>query len=376
MSFQQPELLICGKRFFERLAESIRTAQTSIIVNMFIWRNDELGVALALLLLNAADRGVRISICKDRYGVILECCEENCASFFHNRMTLGEKAQSFCLKHLYRLAMPSAPVPQNIVDRLRRHPNIRIDDNHYRRDHSKFWIFDDKTLYLGGINVENKEKDADSRGYNYHDYMVCLQGREIVEAFLAKRQNPAQFSQMFGMNLKTPAQCFEMRERYLSLIQNAKQTLDILMAYFAPEEDFLDEIASACKRGVKVRLLLPQNANFNHHLNMLTAYRLLGNIDRNLNIFLSPKMVHAKVLVNEKILSLGSCNINRKAFCSLDELNLFWPNDSRSFASSLRENIESLFQEAHLVKSRQQLHVNWLWAAAEHVIMQGLGPEQ
>ncbi|MBR6060201.1 MAG: hypothetical protein IKP58_18700, partial [Victivallales bacterium] len=60
---------------------------------------------------------------------------------------------------------------------------------------------------------------------------------------------------------------------------------------------------------------------------------------------------------------------NRKAFCSLDELNLFWPNDSRSFASSLRENIESLFQEAHLVKSRQQLHVNWLCAAAEHVIM-------
>ena len=71
MSFQQPELLICGKRFFERLAESIRTAQTSIIVNMFIWRNDELGVALAQLLLDAADRGVRISICKDRYGVIL-----------------------------------------------------------------------------------------------------------------------------------------------------------------------------------------------------------------------------------------------------------------------------------------------------------------
>ena len=131
MSFQQPELLICGKRFFERLAESIRTAQTSIIVNMFIWRNDELGVALAFLLLNAADRGVRISICKDRYGVILECCEENCASFFHNRMTIWEKAQSFCLKHLYRLAMPSATVPQNIVDRLRWHPNIRIDDNHW-----------------------------------------------------------------------------------------------------------------------------------------------------------------------------------------------------------------------------------------------------
>ncbi len=369
MSFQQPELLICGKQFFERLAESIRTAKTSIIVNMFIWRNDELGIALAYLLLNAADRGVHISICKDRYGVILESCEENGASFFHTRMTIGEKVQSFCLKHLYKLAIPSAFVHQNIVGLLRQHPNIQIDDSHYRRDHSKFWIFDDKTLYLGGINVENKEKDADSRGYIYHDYMVCLQGQEIVEAFLAKRQNPTLVSQLFGMNLKTPTQCFEMRERYLSLIQNAEQTLDILMAYFAPEADFLNEIVAACKRGVKVRLLLPQNANFNHNLNMLTAYRLLGKNDRNLNIFLSPKMVHAKVLINEKVLSLGSCNINRKAFCSLDELNLFWPNDSNSFASSLRENIESLFQKAILIKSRQQLHINWLWAAAEHIIM-------
>ena len=369
MSFQQPELLICGKRFFERLAESIRTANTSIIVNMFIWRNDEIGNALAHLLLNAADRGVHISICKDRYGVILECCEENCASFFHTHMTIGEKVQSFCLKHLYRLALPSASVPQNIVGLLRQHPNIQIDDNHYRRDHSKFWIFDDKTLYLGGINVENKERDTDSRGYIYHDYMVCLQGQEIVEAFLAKRQNPTQFSQMFGMNLKTPTRCFEMRERYLSLIQNAERTLDILMAYFAPEEDFINEIVAACKRGVKVRLLLPQNANFNHHLNMLTAYRLLGKIDKNLNIFLSSKMVHAKALVNEKVLSLGSCNINKKAFCSLDELNLFWPNDSNSFASSLRENIESLFEEAQLVKSRQQLHINWFWATAERIIM-------
>ena len=157
MTLQQPELFICGKRFFERLAEAIRTAKATIVVNMFIWRNDEIGAALAQRLLEAADRGVRISICKDRYGVLLECCEENCASFFHARRTIGEKMQSFCLKHLYRLAIPSPAVPQNIEGRLRRHPNIQLDDGQYRRDHSKFWIFDDETLYLGGINVEDKE---------------------------------------------------------------------------------------------------------------------------------------------------------------------------------------------------------------------------
>ena len=369
MTFQQPELLICGERFFERLAEAIRNAKASIVVNMFIWRNDEIGTALARLLLNAADRGVHVAICKDRYGVILECCEENCASFFHARMTMREKFQSFCLKHLYRLATPSPAVPQNIAGLLRQHPNIQIDDARYRRDHSKFWIFDDETLYLGGINVEDKEKSTDSRGYAYHDYMACLQGREFVEAFRAKRQNPARASSLFGMNLKGPVPCFEMRERYLDLIRNAERTLDILMAYFAPEADFLNEIAAACRRGVKVRLLLPQNANFNHELNLLTAYRLLGKIDNNLAVFLSHKMLHAKVLVSDKTISLGSCNINKKAFRSLDELNLFWPNDSHSFATSLRADLEELFQKALWVKDHKQLHINWLWATAERIVM-------
>ena len=369
MTFQQPELFICGERFFERLAESIRNAKTSIVVNMFIWRNDEIGSALARLLLDAADRGVRIAICKDRYGVILECCEENCASFFHPRLTMREKIQCFCLKYLYRLAMPAASVPQNIEGLLRQHPNIQIDDAHYRRDHSKFWIFDDETLYLGGINVENKERATDSRGYAYHDYMVGLHGREFVEAFRAKRQNPAQASSLFGMNLKSPVPCFELRERYLDLIRNAERNLDILMAYFAPEADFLNEIATACRRGVKVRLLLPQHANFNHELNLLTAYRLLGEMDQNLAVFLSPKMVHAKVLVSEKMISLGSCNINRKAFRSLDELNLFWPNDSQPFATSLRNDLEEQFQKAQWVKDRNQLHIHWLWAAAERLVM-------
>ena len=369
MTFQQPELLICGERFFERLAESIRNAKASIVVNMFIWRNDEIGAALARLLLEAAERGVRVAICKDRYGVILECCEENCASFFHPHLTLWEKIQSFCLKHLYRLATPAVSVPQNIEGLLRQHPNIQIDDTHYRRDHSKFWIFDDETLYLGGINVENKERATDSRGYAYHDYMVCLQGRELVEEFRAKRQNPARVSSLFGMNLKGPVPCFELRERYLDLIRKAERSLDILMAYFAPEPDFLNEIAAACRRGVKVRLLLPQKANFNHQLNLLTAYHLLGKVDQNLAVFFSPKMVHAKVLVSEKMISLGSCNINRKAFGSLDELNLFWPNDSHSFATSLRDDLEELFQEAHQVKDRKQLRINWLWASAERIIM-------
>ena len=50
---------------------------------------------------------------------------------------------------------------------------------------------------------------------------------------------------------------------------------------------------------------------------------LLKKCKGGLSVYLSPKMVHTKLVMNEKMISLGSCNINKKAFKQLDELNLF-----------------------------------------------------
>ena len=62
-----------------------------------------------------------------------------------------------------------------------------------------------------------------------------------------------------------------------------------------------------------------------------------------IQVFTFPGMLHAKLLISEKTLTLGSCNITKKAFRQLDELNLFVPNDGSAFACAVCENVEATF---------------------------------
>ena len=69
-------LLVDGREAFPEILRCISAAERSIRINMFIWRDDEIGNAIAAELLSAAERGVRVDITVDRYGVVLEKAEE------------------------------------------------------------------------------------------------------------------------------------------------------------------------------------------------------------------------------------------------------------------------------------------------------------
>lgn len=74
---------------------------------MFIWRDDLIGNKIAQAVLEAADRGVKVEISVDRYGVILEKSEEVKKSFFHKEQTFVEKLKIKALECIY--PMQGAP---------------------------------------------------------------------------------------------------------------------------------------------------------------------------------------------------------------------------------------------------------------------------
>ena len=59
------ELIVDGKNAFPEIIKYIRSAEHSIYINMFIWRNDSIGNLLAQEILDAANRGVKVYISKD-----------------------------------------------------------------------------------------------------------------------------------------------------------------------------------------------------------------------------------------------------------------------------------------------------------------------
>ena len=363
-------LLVDGKNAFPKIIECIESAKSSIEINMFIWRDDEIGNRMAEAVLSAADRGVKVNISVDRYGVVLEKCEESMKSFFHKRIFLVEWVKIFVLRLLYpknaargRTNDERTPLYTQMVE----HPNIKISADEFKADHSKWYIVDGETLFVGGINIEDKENGRDVNGRAYGDYMVMLCGQKYVEAFRTKRESGQNCLDglFFGVNLKNPTRLFEMESLYLDLLRGAKSRLHVTMAYFSPLKSFVDEIVAAHKRGVRVTVVIPERANFQDSSNRLTVRRLLRATDGQIEVYFSPRMLHTKLVSNDEYISLGSTNITKKAFGQLDELNLFVKREDSQLVSSLDESIKNDIGESRRVCDYREIKYNRLLAFFE-----------
>ena len=341
-------LLEDGANAFPRIINAIKNAKTSIAVNMFIWRADNIGLEIAKEILDAADRGVNVQISVDRYGFVLELAEESMHSFFHQNPTVIERIKVFALKVFYgtkKVDFSALNEAVAIRERLLNHKNVKVEKSLFKADHSKYYLIDNKILFVGGINVEDKEKTFDYLGRVYQDYMIEIVDNEAIARFLSKINGEKTLKKdyFFGVNSKiVKPHLFEMEELYLGLINSANKELIITMAYFAPVKSFIEAIVDAVNRGVNVTITIPKIANFQSDLNMKAVKRLMKKSGKKINVFLSPKMVHTKLVMNEKTISVGSCNINKKAFNQLDELNLFVErnNDNKQFENDLLNSLQ------------------------------------
>lgn len=367
-------LLRNGRLAFEAILDDIARARRSVTVHMFIWRDDDIGCRLARALLDAADRGVRIDITVDRVGAVLEYSEESGRSMFHLTPDPGERFTAAALSLLYPGRKKKKAAPSGLGEALRRHPRVTVHAEEKRADHSKFHIIDETVLYLGGVNIEDKENGMDARGITYQDYMMRLSGADAVQAFLTKRNERRDVclvrdfaedaaSVCFPMNRKEPVRFFEMESHYLALIGAAQRELTIVMAYFAPVPAVMDAILAASARGVRVRIMIAVSANYQDDKNKRTVRSLMHRSGGRIEVFLSPMMLHTKLILSDDTVSVGSCNITRKSLYELDEMNL--STADRAFVDEIRADVEANLAGAHRCASEAELHYDALRAWME-----------
>ena len=364
------KLLVNGENAFPEIIECIENAKESVNINMFIWRDDTVGNRVAEAVLTAADNGAKVFISVDRYGVVLEKCEESKKSFFHKKLSFSEKIKITALEIMYPENGKRGKVKDEYTELYRRvtqHPNIEISADRFKADHSKYYIIDGEILFLGGINIEDKENGRDICGRAYGDYMIKLCGREYVAALIEKINSGKNILDgiFFGLNIKEPQRRFEMERLYLDMINEAENELHITMAYFSPLKKFINAIFKAYERGVRVTLIVPKKANFQNDSNMRTVRKLLKATNGGITVYLSPKMLHTKLIINDKYISLGSTNITKKAFKQLSELNVFLKNEDSELANALKESVACDIATASRVSSYKNIKYNRLIAFFE-----------
>ncbi len=334
-------LLAGGEVAFDRILRRVDEARRSIYLRCFSWRDDETGGTVAQALLRAAERGVKVTILKDRVGMHYEYLEGAKQSFFHKRIALRVRLQTWFLMAAYGRWGSLRQRPSAHADALLQHPNITVRRDDKRFDHSKLWVFDDELVILGGMGIGD-----DSRWANV-DFMVELTGREAAARLADRYEGRAAFDpeRRFDYLLHSFTADVQaddtLREQRLRLIASARKRLTIEMAYLGDRACAL-ALVDAVNRGVAVTLLTSARANVLGDLNLRTCHDILGrtrNAD-NLRVFLHPRMVHGKaIVVDGQRVDIGSANFTRLSHGGYEEVNLYCQDPA--FARSVEAAIEA-----------------------------------
>jgi len=120
-------LLRNGQQAFAAILRRIEAARRSVRMRCFDWRDDETGAMFGRALLAAAERGVSITVQKDRVGANYEYLEGSQQSFLHKEMDLLAKAQTLFLMAVYDRWGSLRQRPNPLAAALCAHPNVRIE---------------------------------------------------------------------------------------------------------------------------------------------------------------------------------------------------------------------------------------------------------
>ena len=321
----QLELLIDGKEAAERTAELMDGAQASIFIQTYIWKDDQIGRRTADKLKTLAKRGIQVTASKDLLGTFFE---------------LGD-------------ILKGKPSPVFTKAGLRGHENIIVKtslfDDH---DHSKYIIVDGRSVVFGGMNI------ADEYHTKWHDYMVLIRNDRWTEAFEKRvlRGEPWPDSVPFVIAVND-RRATEIRTAYIQMFDNAKERIIIEHAYFS-DDKIIAALERAAKKGIQVDVILPKAPDTHIYPNMITMNRLIGiQSKNNINIFLYPRMSHAKVAMVDGVLAaVGSANLTPRSMITTREVTLFVhgkPNDL--FIRRLRKQLSADIAESEKVVQPFQL---------------------
>ncbi|MGZ4447729.1 MAG: phospholipase D-like domain-containing protein, partial [Nocardioides sp.] len=116
---------------------------------------------------------------------------------------------------------------------------------------------------------------------------------------------------------------FPIRTMYLEAINRATRNVWMTCAYFIPDQDFVDAMKAAARRGVDVRLLVPLKSN---HIvaDWISRGYFSQLLDSGVRIFrFRDAMVHAKTTTVDGTWStVGTANVDRLSLQGNYEINV------------------------------------------------------
>lgn len=298
--------------FFERLEADLLAARREIDVQLFIWDNDATAQHFADLLRQRA-----FELQQGHCGVPVRVLVDNLA-------TAGEAGAISA-----RAPLVARRPPENIVSYLKRDGAplaVRRSPNpSFMADHSKMWIIDGRHAWFGGMNMGWEYR------HDWHDLMVRADGPVVAELAGRFQRNWTALGAVGRLGARDTPRLADFRpssadvslrvvetdsarlntnteQALLGAMRGARRRIWLQNSYCSSDR-VLAEAVAAARRGVDVRLLLPDEVN--HRMmdggNWLAAAELIGAGGK---AWAFPGMTHVKAYVCDDWAYVGSANLD------------------------------------------------------------------
>lgn len=327
-----------GDEIFPSMLAAISGAQHSVTFETYIYWSGDVGTQFANALIERSRAGVSVHIMLDWVG--------------------SEKIDGELIRR-----MRGAGVEVERYHPLRWFNAARINN----RTHRKVLVCDGKIGFTGGVGIADQWKGHAEDPDHWRDMHFRVAGPVVGQMQAAFLDNwikttgnvlhgDAYFPDLeetgesrMQLFISSPSGgSASMRLMYLTAITAAAQSIDIAAAYFIPDRLMTEELIKAARRGVRIRVLVPDRYTDSEVVRIMAKREWGGLLSSGVEIHqYEPTMLHTKMLIFDQFMvSVGSTNFDSRSFELNDEasLNVY----DREFASDMT----ALF-EADLLNARE-----------------------
>lgn len=330
-----------GSEHFYALLADIENAKHSIDLETYIFTRDALGKRVVNALCNAAQRGVKIRILVDGAGTPYWS-----ATLARHLERYGIQTKVF---HPFPWQLWNWSRSVTALPKLLKGIYLILKVN--SRNHRKVCLIDQKIAYVGSVNITQCHLTRQEGGHGWRDTSVRLSGTNLTELEKAfeiawtHRSIKERLREAFVHIRKEPRLRLNytrhrrriLHKNLLRRIRLCQKRIWITNAYFVPDNFLLKRLKDAAKNGVDVRILLPKKSDVRIMPWASSTFydRLLA---AGVKIYeYQPSMLHAKTLILDDWLTIGSSNLNHRSL--LHDLEA----DVTLFTNEARNNLEQAF---------------------------------
>ncbi len=316
-------LLINGEQKFASLIDNLKQATHHIHIEYYIFEEDEIGNKIINILIEKAQKGVKIRFVYDDVGTNLTY-----------RLRKKLKEAGIICKPIMPVYFP------------------KFSKANYR-DHRKIVVIDGKIGYVGGINIADRYVNKKGRK-NWRDTHLKIEGDAVYSLqitfllnwYYASKQKIGFDKLLFPeMGIKG-MQCVQIAgsgpdsdwanimQAFFVAITSATKRVWITTPYFIPSEPVLTAIKTAALSGIDVQMLFPYSSDARIvHYASLSYMREILEAGVKVHLYTNG-FIHAKtLLVDDVFSSVGTANMDYRSFDQNYEINAMVY--SESFANEL-----------------------------------------